>query len=131
MVVPIQGMDEFVFEGNKGLCFKKHMEILAWEATFSKLWTAEDSRQNSSLRIKCQVSGNLGNDRVAFRFSWRSQELYQFLWETACISSSRADKIRVLRSKIDFAESKTGSKRATESKLSICQFVQRPPSVTM
>ena len=23
MVVPIQGMDEFVFEGNKGLCLKK------------------------------------------------------------------------------------------------------------
>ena len=51
MVVPIQGVDEFVFEVNKGLCLKKHMEILAWKATFSKLRTAEESRQNSSLHF--------------------------------------------------------------------------------
>lgn len=34
MVVPIQGVDEFVFEVNKELCLKKHMEILAWKLRF-------------------------------------------------------------------------------------------------
>lgn len=52
MVVPIQGVDEFVFEGNNGLCLKKHMEILACEATFSKLSLSKNACISTSRAIK-------------------------------------------------------------------------------